>query len=64
MERGENRRLLPLLIPQRFFCRSITSYVAIRAVLAATQGQQRGWGKLERSGHRQAPAESEGPVSG
>ncbi|OLV18729.1 glycosyltransferase [Deinococcus marmoris] len=57
MERDEDRRLLPLLIPQRFIYRQIMSYVAIRAVLAATQGQQRGWGKLERSGHVQAPVE-------
>ncbi|TSA87153.1 glycosyltransferase [Deinococcus detaillensis] len=48
LEPEENWRLLPLLIPQRIIYRQLMSYVAIRAVLSAAAGQQRGWGKLER----------------
>ncbi|AZI43501.1 hypothetical protein EHF33_12730 [Deinococcus psychrotolerans] len=48
LEPEENWRLLPLLIAQRIIYRQLMSYVAIRAVLSAATGQQRGWGKLER----------------
>jgi peptidoglycan-N-acetylglucosamine deacetylase len=36
------------LFPQRFFYRQLMYFVAIRAVLAAIQGQLVGWNKLER----------------
>ncbi|GMA14285.1 glycosyltransferase (plasmid) [Deinococcus metallilatus] len=48
LEPGEDWRLLPLLLPQRAVYRQLMSYVAIRAVLNALQGRERGWGKLER----------------
>lgn len=50
LERDEDWRLLPLLLPQRVVYRQLMSFVAIRAVLAALRGQGRGWGKLERRG--------------
>ncbi len=49
LEPGEDWRLLPLLLPQRLIYRQLMSYVAIRAVIGALQGQRRGWGKLERT---------------
>jgi peptidoglycan-N-acetylglucosamine deacetylase len=36
------------LFPQRFFYRQLMYFVAIRAILAAIQGQLVGWNKLER----------------
>ena len=48
LEPSEDWRLLPLLLPQRVIYRQLMSYVAIRAVLSALRGHQRGWDKLER----------------
>lgn len=56
LESDEDWRLLPLLIPQRIIYRELLSYVAIRAVIAALKGQQRGWGKLERRGSVTMPS--------
>ena len=60
LEPAENRRLLWLLLPQRFGYRQMMYYVVMRAVGAAVQGPRVGWGKLERSASvaptRPAPA--------
>jgi cellulose synthase/poly-beta-1,6-N-acetylglucosamine synthase-like glycosyltransferase/peptidoglycan/xylan/chitin deacetylase (PgdA/CDA1 family)/spore germination protein YaaH len=48
-ERSADRRLLWWLLPQRFFYRQLTYYVAIRALLTALRGPRVGWGKLDRS---------------
>jgi cellulose synthase/poly-beta-1,6-N-acetylglucosamine synthase-like glycosyltransferase len=49
LEPAENKRLLWLLLPQRFGYRQMMYYVVIRAVGAALSGPRVGWGKLERS---------------
>ncbi len=48
-ERGEDRKLLLWLLPQRFFYRQLLYIVAIRATLAAIRGSMVGWGSLMRS---------------
>ncbi len=61
LEPGEDWKLLPLLLPQRVVYRQLMSYVAIRAVISAVKGHQRGWGKLERRGSVQP--KSQPPVT-
>ena len=58
LEPLENRRLLWLLLPQRFGYRQMMYYVVVKAVGAALTGPRVGWGKLERSASVaiQAPA--------
>lgn len=58
LEGGEDWRLLPLILPQRVIYRELMSYVAIRAVMAALKGQQRGWGQQERRGSVQPSTQS------
>jgi cellulose synthase/poly-beta-1,6-N-acetylglucosamine synthase-like glycosyltransferase/peptidoglycan/xylan/chitin deacetylase (PgdA/CDA1 family)/spore germination protein YaaH len=48
LERDEDWRLLPWLLPQRFFYRQLMYFVAIKAAIAALRGTAVGWGKLER----------------
>lgn len=48
LERGEDWRLLPWVLPQRFFYRQLLYVVAIRALFTALRGPRVGWGKLER----------------
>lgn len=50
MERRESPWQLLMLLPQRFFYRQLLYLVLIRALIMAVQGQQRGWGKLARTG--------------
>ena len=49
LEPAENRRLLWLLLPQRFGYRQMMYYVVVKAVGAALSGPRVGWGKLERA---------------
>ena len=49
LEPAENRRLLWLLLPQRFGYRQMMYYVVVKAVGAALTGPRVGWGKLARS---------------
>jgi cellulose synthase/poly-beta-1,6-N-acetylglucosamine synthase-like glycosyltransferase len=49
LEPAEDRRLLWLLLPQRFGYRQMMYYVVVRAVGAALQGPRVGWGKLDRT---------------
>lgn len=48
-ERSEDRKLLALVIPQRFIYRQLNNYVVARAVLAAVRGRIQGWGTLART---------------
>ncbi len=48
LERGERRRLLLWLIPQRFVYRQLLSYITLRSVFRAIEGRFVGWGKTER----------------
>ena len=49
LEPGEDRRLLWLLLPQRFGYRQMMYYVVVKAVSTAMRGPTVGWGKLERT---------------
>jgi peptidoglycan-N-acetylglucosamine deacetylase len=49
LEPAEDRRLLWLLLPQRFGYRQMMYYVVVRAVGSALSGPRVGWGKLERA---------------
>ena len=49
LDRKADWRLLPWLLPQRFFYRQLIYYVAIKAFVTALRGPRVGWGKLERS---------------
>ena len=49
LEPAEPKRLLWLLLPQRFGYRQMMYYVVVRAVGAALQGPIVGWGKLKRT---------------
>jgi peptidoglycan-N-acetylglucosamine deacetylase len=49
LDRGEDWRLLPLTIAQRFCYRQLLYLTALRALAAALRGQIVGWGKLQRS---------------
>lgn len=48
-ERREDWRLLPWLLPQRFYYRQLLYLVAIKATLTAVRGTMVGWGNLQRS---------------
>uniref|UniRef100_I2Q3D6 Glycosyl transferase n=1 Tax=Desulfovibrio sp. U5L TaxID=596152 RepID=I2Q3D6_9BACT len=48
LERGEDKRLLAWLVPQRFFYRQLMYVVALRTLLASLRGREMGWAKLER----------------
>ena len=49
LEPREDKRLLWLLLPQRFGYRQMMYYVVVKAVWTALRGPTVGWGKLERS---------------
>ena len=49
LEPAETKRLLWLLLPQRFGYRQMMYYVVVRAVRSALRGPLVGWGKLERA---------------
>ena len=49
LERRERKRLLWLLLPQRFGYRQMMYYVVLRAVWSALHGPLVGWGKLDRT---------------
>ena len=53
-EPEEDWKLLPWLIPQRFFYRQIMYYVAIKSFVAALRGPYVGWGKSQRYGSMQS----------
>jgi cellulose synthase/poly-beta-1,6-N-acetylglucosamine synthase-like glycosyltransferase/peptidoglycan/xylan/chitin deacetylase (PgdA/CDA1 family)/spore germination protein YaaH len=54
---GEDWRLLPLAVAQRFCYRQLLYVTAIRALLAAIKGGEVGWGKLARTARlKAAPA--------
>lgn len=48
LESKENKKLLILLIPQRFFYRQLIYYVAIKTVLASLRGKVVGWNQIIR----------------
>ncbi len=50
LESGEDWRLLPLLVLQRFFYRQILSLAVYKALARAIRGERVGWGKLARRG--------------
>ena len=56
LDRKADWRLLPWLLPQRFFYRQLIYYVAIKALVTALRGPRVGWGKLERSASVASPA--------
>jgi peptidoglycan-N-acetylglucosamine deacetylase len=49
LDRKADWRLLPWLLPQRFFYRQLIYYVAIKSLMTALRGPRVGWGKLERT---------------
>jgi peptidoglycan-N-acetylglucosamine deacetylase len=49
LDREADWKLLPWLLPQRFFYRQLIYYVAIKSLVTALRGPQVGWGKLERT---------------
>jgi cellulose synthase/poly-beta-1,6-N-acetylglucosamine synthase-like glycosyltransferase/peptidoglycan/xylan/chitin deacetylase (PgdA/CDA1 family)/spore germination protein YaaH len=49
LDREAEWRLLPWLLPQRFFYRQLIYYVALKALVTALRGPRVGWGKLERT---------------
>ena len=49
LDKKADWRLLPWLLPQRFFYRQLIYYVAIKALITALRGPRVDWGKLERS---------------
>ena len=49
LEPAERKRLLWLLLPQRFGYRQMMYYVVLRAVWSALHGPLVGWGKLDRT---------------
>jgi peptidoglycan/xylan/chitin deacetylase (PgdA/CDA1 family)/spore germination protein YaaH len=55
LERGEQWRLLWLMLPQRIGYRQLSYWVVIKALVQALRGPRVGWGKLERTG-RVVPA--------
>ena len=57
LDRKADWRLLPWLLPQRFFYRQLIYYVAIKAFITALRGPRVGWGKLERSATVSAAAD-------
>lgn len=61
LERREKRYPVLLLVGQRFIYRQLMYGVVIRALANALRGPWVGWGKLERSGRVQAPAQSQAP---
>lgn len=48
LERGEDKRLLVWLVPQRFFYRQLMYVVALRTLVASLRGREMGWSKLDR----------------
>lgn len=49
LENKENKKLLWLLIPQRFFYRQLIYYVAIKTIISSLRGTIVGWDKLIRT---------------
>jgi len=49
LDREADWRLLPWLLPQRFFYRQLIYYVAVKSLMTALRGPRVGWGKLERT---------------
>ncbi len=48
LEKNEDWSLLVWLLLQRFFCRQLMYYVAIKSTITAIRGTVMGWGKVER----------------
>ena len=58
LEKKEDWSLIVWLFPQRFFYRQLMYYIAVKSVMAAIQGRQVGWGKLERKATIRATMEN------
>ena len=58
----EDKKLLVWLLLQRFVYRQLMYYVIVKSLLFAVRGSLVGWGKLERKGTVQQPAEAARPV--
>lgn len=55
MEKGEDRRLAWLVLPQRFAYRQVMYWVVLRSFVAALRGGAQGWGTLERKATVELP---------
>ena len=53
----EDKKLLVWLLLQRFVYRQLMYYVIVKSLVFAVRGSLVGWGKLERKGTVQQPAE-------
>ncbi len=58
----EDKKLLVWLLLQRFVYRQLMYYVIVKSLVFAVRGSLVGWGKLERKGTVQQPAEAARPV--
>ncbi len=59
----EDKKLLVWLLLQRFVYRQLMYYVIVKSLVFAVRGSLVGWGKLERKGTVQQPAEATRPLT-